>query len=389
MDAPSLAIAAKGFRPFFLVAALFAVAILPLWVLALLGALDPGHYLGATYWHAHEMVFGFAVAVIAGFLLTAVGNWTKRETLVGAPLLGLCGLWLAGRAAITFAEFLPWGFPAALDLAFLPLLIVVLARPLVASKNWQNLVMVAILIALFAANLSIHLDALGILPEWRRRGSLVAVDIVVLVVLVIAGRVFPLFTRNATGVESIRSFPVLDRLTVLAMAVLVALDAALPHPALSAIAAGVTGALAAARTVHWGARHAGKAPLLWILHVGYAWIPLGLLLRAASACSGAVPPSIATHALTVGAIGTLTVGIMARVALGHSGRALEASTSSVAAFVLVTLAAVVRVLDPLLAPAHYRASLFVSAALWSGAFASFLIAYARILVSPRVDGKPG
>ncbi len=382
-------LAAKGFRPFFLLAAGFAVLILPLWMLALLGVLDPGHYLDATYWHAHEMIFGFAVAVIAGFLLTAVGNWTKRETLVGAPLLGLCALWLVGRVAITGAQFLPRWLPAMADLAFLPVLIVVLARPLAAANNWRNFVMIGILAALFAANVMIHLDALGLLPGWRRRGSLLAVDLVILVILVIAGRVFPMFTRNATGVQSIRSIPVLDALTVLAMAVLVVLDAALPNLAFTAVAAGVTGALAAGRAVHWGAQHSREKPLLWILHVGYAWIPLGLLLRAASAFSAAIPASLATHALTVGAIGALTLGMMARVPLGHTGRVLDASRWTVAAFVLLTSAAFVRVFAPLLAPADYRATIFLSGTLWSVAFASYLVAYMPILLSARVDGKAG
>lgn len=385
----TLPLTAKGFRPFFLLAAGFAVLILPLWMLALLGVLDPGHYLDATYWHAHEMIFGFAVAVIAGFLLTAVGNWTKRETLVGAPLLGLCALWLVGRVAITGAQFLPRWLPAMADLAFLPVLIVVLARPLAAANNWRNFVMIGILAALFAANVMIHLDALGLLPGWRRRGSLLAVDLVILVILVIAGRVFPMFTRNATGVQSIRSIPVLDALTVLAMAVLVVLDAALPSLAFTAVVAGVTGALAAGRAVHWGAQHSREKPLLWILHVGYAWIPLGLLLRAASAFSAAIPASLATHALTVGAIGALTLGMMARVPLGHTGRVLDASRWTVAAFVLLTSAAFVRVFAPLLAPADYRATIFLSGTLWSVAFASYLVAYMPILLSPRVDGKAG
>ena len=386
---PRLAIASKGFRPFFLMAAAFAVLILPLWMLALLGVLDPGHYLEATYWHAHEMVFGFSVAVISGFLLTAVANWTKRETLRGAPLLGLSGLWLAGRAAITGAQFLPGWLPAATDLAFLPALIVILARPLAAAKSWRNFVIVGILAALAAANLTIHLDALGILPGWRRRGSLVAVDIVVLVILVIAGRVFPMFTRNATGVKTIRSVPALDALAVMAMAVLVVLDAAFPQVALTALVAGVAGIFAAVRTVRWGAHHARKDPLLWILHVGYAWIPLGLLLRGLSAISSAVPASLATHALTVGAIGALTLGMMARVTLGHTGRLLVASGWIVAGFALITLAAVVRVVAPILAPAYSRAAVFVSGTLWSGAFGSYLAAFAPILVSSRVDGKAG
>ena len=375
-------LAAKGFRPFFLLASAFAALVLPVWMLALLGVLDPGSYLDATYWHAHEMVFGFAVAVIAGFLLTAVGNWTKRETLVGAPLLALCGLWLVGRVAITGAQFFPRWLPAAADLAFLPVLIVVIARPMISSKSWRNLVLVVVLASLFLANLAIHLDALGVLPGWRRRGGLLAVDVVVLVILIIAGRVFPMFTRNATGVKSIRSVPALDAITVMAMAALVILDATLPSAALTAVVAGVTGIFAAVRTIHWGARHTRKVPLLWILHVGHAWIPIALLLRAVSAFSDAVPSSLATHALTVGAIGSLTLGMMARVALGHTGRMLAVSKPVALSFVLLTLAGVVRVLVPLVHADAYRASLFTSGTLWTAAFAIFFAAYLPILTAP-------
>jgi uncharacterized protein involved in response to NO len=335
------------------------------------------------------MVFGFSVAVVAGFLLTAVGNWTKRETLVGSPLLGLAALWVFGRVAVTGAEIFPRWLPAIADLAFLPALIVVLGRPLVAVNNKRNLVIVAILAALFIANLTIHLDALGMLPGWRRRGCLIAVDIVVLLIGIIAGRTFPMFTRNATGLSSIRSIPILDALTVGAMALLVILDAAAPDLAFTAIVSGIAGALGAARTTRWGARHSLGTPLLWVLHAGYLWVPVGLALRAISALAGGIPASIGTHALTVGAIGTLTLGMMSRVALGHTGRMLAASRLVVASFVLVTSAAIVRVSGPLVGVAYYRTTVFTAGALWTGAFAFFLFAYARVLVSPRVDGKPG
>jgi uncharacterized protein involved in response to NO len=386
---PRWAVAGKGFRPFFLLAAAFAAAIVPVWLLALLGHVDPGSYLGATYWHAHEMVFGFAVAVIAGFLLTAVGNWAQRETVVGLPLLGLAALWLAGRAAVTFAPALPRGLPAAVDLAFLPALIVVIARPIVASGNRRNLVLVAILTVLFLANAAIHLDALGVLPGWRRRGSLLGVDVVVLVILVIAGRVFPMFTRNATDAPSIRSHKWLDLGAIGAMALLVVLDAALPEAAPTAVVSAVVGALAAARAVHWGAARSARHPLLWVLHVGYAWIPVGLLLRAAAAFTSAVPPPAATHALTVGAIGTVTLGMMTRVTLGHTGRRLVAPRPVVAAFALIVLASLARVAAPLASPALYRAWVIGAGALWSVAFALYLFCLAPALVTRRPDGKPG
>jgi uncharacterized protein involved in response to NO len=384
-----LPLAAKGFRPFFLLAAVFAAAIVPLWLLVQAGVVGPGAYFDATSWHAHEMLFGYAVAVIAGFLLTAVGNWTERETLVGTPLLGLCGLWIAGRVAMTFPQLLPTGAPALVDVAFLPALGVVLARPLLAAGNRRNYSMIGVLALLAAGNLAMHLDALGVLSAWKRRAALGALDVVVVLLLVMAGRVFPMFTKNATRGAAIRSLPPLDVLAIAAMVLLTALDIGLPEHRAGGLVAAVAGLLAAARALHWGAWRTAKHPLLWILHVGYAWIPVGLLLRALATVDGRVPMTLATHALTVGAIGALTLGMMARVALGHTGRMLEAPRPAVAAFALVTLAALVRVAGPLAVPSRYLATVVVAGVLFGAAFALFAIAYVRILASPRVDGKSG
>jgi uncharacterized protein involved in response to NO len=264
-----------------------------------------------------------------------------------------------------------------------------IGRPIVAARMWRHAPMLLPLVLLWIVNFAIHLDALGALSGWQRRGSLVAVDLVVLVILVIAGRVFPMFTRNATRMPSIRSVPVLDALTIGSMAVLALLDTFLEEPKITACVAGVTGASAAARCVHWGARHSLRIPLLWILHVGYAWIPAGLALRAAAAFDGRIPAVLGTHALTIGAIGSLTLGMMSRVALGHTARPLVAKKAVTYAFATVTIAAVVRVFVPLLHVAWYQASVFTSGILWTVAFGLFLIVYAPILISQRADGRPG
>jgi uncharacterized protein involved in response to NO len=351
--------------------------------------IHPGGALDAFTWHAHEMVFGFAVAVIAGFLLTAVGNWTQRETAVGPRLLGLAALWLAGRAAFVVAPVLPAALVSAVDLAFLPALAVAVGRPIVQAKSRRNLVMLGALAALWLADLAIHLDALGVLPGWRRRGSLAAVDVVVAVILIMAGRVLPMFTRNATRRASVRSVPALDAVALASFAPVLLCDAAGVTSGVAPIAAGVAAVLTLARTVHWGARHSLREPLLWILHAGYLWIPIGLALRAAAAVTPTVPASAATHALTVGAIGSLTLGMMARVSLGHTGRALAVPRSIAAAFVLVTLAALLRVAVPIAAPALYPAALQVVGALWTLAFGAYVVVYAPMLLAPRPDGKAG
>lgn len=391
--APSnaLAVLAKGFRPFFLLAALYALVMVPLWLAILNGKLAPSSYLPPIAWHAHEMTFGFVSAVVAGFLLTAVGNWTQRETATGVPLAGLALLWFAGRLAMLFAGALPRGVPAAVDLAFLPVLAAVLARPLLAAKNHRNLVMLAILLALFAANLVVHLEALTLLPSGSARlASLLSVDVILLLILLIGGRVFPMFTRNASGVATIRNIPWLDRSCVAAMAALLAWDAVAPSESrVGPAVAGLVGLLAAARAVHWGARHSLRDPLLWVLHVGYGWLVVGLLLRATAGLLGAPTSSVGTHALTVGAIGTLTLGMMARVTLGHTGRMLVAPSSMTAAFVAITLAALARVFGPWLVPGQYLVGLVAAGIFWVLAFAVFLIAHFPMLCRPRVDGRPG
>jgi uncharacterized protein involved in response to NO len=382
-------IVAKGFRPFFLLAGLFATLVVPLWLLVIDGTVQVSTYLDPINWHAHEMVFGFAAAVIAGFLLTAVGNWTKRETAIGFPLLGLAALWIAGRILITASSpFPPW-LVAVVDLSFLPALAIVIARSLIATRNHKNLVMVAILAALFVANLMIHLDALGVLPGWRRRGDLMGVDVLVLVILVIAGRVLPMFTRNATGVESIASSPRLDRLVLGAMAIYVVLDLLIPSLAITPSWGLLVAVLAVARSWRWGARYSLRTPLLWVLHLGYLWIPIGLALRAVAAVTPLVSPQIATHALTIGAVGTLTLGMMARVALGHSGRMLVAARPIALAFALALLAGLVRVAGAAVGIEAYRSTLIAAGLVWTAAFSLYLVVYAPILVSARSDGKPG
>jgi uncharacterized protein involved in response to NO len=245
--------------------------------------------------------------------------------------------------------------------------------------------------ALFAANLVVHLDGLALLPAGSaRRANLVSVDLIVLLIMIIGGRVFPMFTRNSTGVETIRGIPWLDRTSVLAMAALLLADTVTPQAVrFSAVLAGIVGLLAAARAVHWGARHSLKDPLLWVLHAGYGWLVVGLLLRGAAGLFGTPFASVATHALTAGAIGTLTLGMMARVSLGHTGRMLVAPRAMASSFVAITLAALARVLVPWLAPGHYSAGLIAAGVFWVLAFVIFLAVHTPILSQPRVDGRPG
>lgn len=380
--------AAKGFRPFFLLAGSFAALLIVMWLVSLAGGVRIDGYLGPMYWHAHEMVFGFTAAVIAGFLLTAAGNWTGRETAVGGRLIALVALWLAGRVAFVANAVLPGPIIAVADLAFLPALALVVGRVLVAARNRRNYAVLAIVLVLWLANLAVHLDANGVLPGWLWRAMLGAIDVVILLILLFSARIFPMFTRNATQVAAIHNVRALDIATVAAMAGLVVVDVALPARIPAAVLAAAAAALALVRSLPWGARHTARHPLLWILHAGHAWIVVGLALRAAAGLTSAVPAASAIHALTVGGIGCTTLGMMARVSLGHSGRPLAVRAPVALAFGAVIAAAIVRVVGPL-SIATYSMALYVSGALWSLGFAIFTVVYARILVQPRADGRPG
>jgi uncharacterized protein involved in response to NO len=383
-------IAAKGFRPFFLLAGAFAALILPVWLLTLAGVLGSSSYTDAMTWHAHEMVFGFSVAVLAGFLLTAVGNWTGKETLVGTPLLAASTLWVAGRVAMATSGALPRGMPAVIDLAFIPVLGVAIGRPLVATRNFRNFVMIGALAVLWLADLAVHLDALGIIHGASHRALVLAVDVIVLLLIVMSGRIVPMFTKNGTGQASVHGRPALDKAAIASMILTLVLTAAITNDVRpGGAAAGLTAVLVILRSWTWGTRHTARVPLLWILHAGHAWIAVGLAMRAVAAFSSLVPFVVATHALTVGAIGGLTLGMMARVALGHTGRPLASTRSVTLAFVLVTLAAVVRVVGPLVDMTHYRATVFIAGISWTAAFLLFVIVYAPVLTSPRTDGRPG
>ena len=373
-----------GFRPFFLLAGSLATFIVPFWVLVFAGKVTLPNHLWPTAWHAHEMVFGFAVAVLAGFLLTAVRNWTNRPTPSGAPLAGLVALWLVGRVALFFDGVIPHGLAAALDLAFVPALAFAVARPIVASKNWRNLAFVPLLLLLFGANFLFHLGP----ATWSTRATKLAVDVLLLVIMVMGGRVIPSFTAGALGVE-VRKRPLLDWSSLVAMAAVTGLELVPGAERAAGVAAIVAGVLSAARMAGWHSAATRKKPILWVLHVGYAWIAVGLVLQGIAVFVPGWMTTAPTHALTVGAISILILGMTSRVSMGHTGRMLEVPRSMVVSYGLLSLAALVRAIGPLVLPSAYMAELVLSAALWAAAFGVFTVVYVPILTAARVDGKAG
>jgi uncharacterized protein involved in response to NO len=377
----------KGFRPFFLLGGIWAVCLVPWWALTYDQPISEEPGLSSISWHSHEMIFGFTAAIIAGFLLTAVENWTNRPTARGPFLAALVSLWAIGRLVGL------GGFTASIaglaDLSFLPAVTVAIAIPVLLARSRRNYLLLAILPALWICDLHLHLRSSGLLPQSFLRSDLVAVDLVVVVLVIITGRIVPLFTRNALADERIRSNAGLETAAIVSVLIVCAIEVVSPSGYLMAVVSGVAGCLVLARSVHWGSHLTLGRPILWVLHLGHGWIGVGLLLKAAAAAGFGIPPSAATHALTAGAIGTLTLGMMARVTLGHTGRPIHASPMMTIAFVAITIGAVLRVFGPWFRSDLTRSVLVASAVCWSIAFALYVLGNARILVTPRPDGKPG
>lgn len=376
-----------GFRPFYLLAAVFAALAIPLWLARYLGwatgwatewpQLD-------LNWHMHEMVFGMVLAVIIGFLFTAAKNWTELWTPRGTHLAALAGLWLAGRLAMLFASPL---LAALIDALFIPLAAWPLYRVLRQSGNTRNLFLIVLLGLLTVANLAFHAARLG----WLHIATVAPVQIAILIVVVIESvigtRVIPMFTRNgAPGVQPIVN-PRRDQITLgLLVAASLAWIAGLPA-LLSATLALLAGAALLYRLFAWRAHRTWRFPLLWILHLSTAWIPVGLVLLALAELD-IVSVSAAFHALTVGSMAGLILGMMTRTTLGHTGRMLIAGKIEIAIYVLIQLGAVSRVLAALNGRLML-VGLVLAGVCWSSAFILFALTYGRYLFNARIDGREG
>ncbi len=364
------ALLALGFRPFYLLAGAYAALSVPLWALQYFGVLPPVEPL----WHAHEMIFGYAFAVIGGFLLTAVRAWTGLPTPSGAPLAALAALWVAARAVAPFSLF----GSSSVDLLFAGGLAWAMGRPIAASRN-RNWYFIPIVLAIGAASVLFQAS-----PRIALQAGL---DMVLLIIAIMAGRVVPLFTNNAVPGAGARGIASLEYAALGAVVAILLLDLFQLEPA-AALVALLAAALHAVRLWLWAPLATRGRPILWILHLSYAWIVVHLAMRGVSEFL-VVPPVLATHALTVGAIGGITLGMMTRTARGHTARPLSAGIAEVWAYVLVHAAAFVRVLLPLAWPAGYLTTVAVSAVLWGLAFAVFTVSYIPVLSRPRLDGKPG
>ncbi|MBT9550106.1 MAG: NnrS family protein [Hydrogenophaga sp.] len=378
-----------GFRPFYLGAASFALLAVPLWVVLFLSRWNLTMALPPLLWHAHDMLFGFAIAVILGFLLTAVKAWTGLVTPRGAFLGALALLWLAARVAAVTG---PYALYAVLDLALLPLVAAVLTRLLLRAGNRRNLPLAGMLMLLALANGVFHLGVIGALDVSPLTPLHAALALIVMIECVIAGRVIPAFTMSATPGLKLQVRTPVERaalaLTALALLLWVLAPASSGWNMVGGLAFSLAAVAQVGRLLQWRPAMTRHRPILWILHVSYAWIPFGLALLAA-ARFGWIGVSAGVHALAIGATAGLIIGMMTRTARGHTGRALQVSRPEITAYLLVMLAAAVRVLLPLAVPPWLPLALVISAAAWSVAFAIYLFIYTPWLLQTRFDGKDG
>ena len=376
---------ALGFRPFYLLAALIAALDVPLWLAQYAGWTMPSGYLNGMAWHAHEMMFGFATAVLSGFLFTAARNWIGLPTSTGTALAALAALWLAGRVLLLSG---PGWLAAIVDVAFLPAVATALWLPLRRSRN-RNQFFVVLLLALAAANVLFHLSHTGLIALSELLPLRFALYLIVVIVAIMSGRVIPSFTQNAIRGARIRRWRVLDIAAIAALALALASVLAEMPGLVSGPVCLLAAALHAARLAMWDPWSTRKQPILWILHLSYAWIPVALLLLGVAALGAAVPTMLADHALGVGVVGGMILGMITRTARGHTGRSLQPGRIEVTAYALVVIAAATRVLVPLVLPSAYRSALLISGAFWSLAFLLYLLVYVPMLTKSRVDGQGG
>ena len=380
------ALLSYGFRPFFFFGAIYAGLAILAWLPMFNGELVLSTAFGPIDWHVHEMLYGFLPAVVTGFLLTAIPNWTGRLPIQGMPLLVLVAVWLAGRVAVTFSAEIGWLSAAIVDVSSLILVVAATAREIVAGKNWRNLRVVAMVTLLLVGNIAFHLEAH--FNGSAEYGARIGISATVLLLVVIGGRIIPSFTRNWLARENPGRLPVpfgkFDGAIILLSAAVLALWVVQPTGRITAAALAVAGVLHIVRLARWAGDRTWRDRLVLILHIGYAFVPLGFLLAGAAAIA-MVPADAGTHAWTVGAAGAMTLAVMTRASLGHTGNALNASAVTQAIYAAVVIASLARI-GSSLEPAWSELLLQISAFTWVVAYFGFAASFGPLLVSAQ-QGK--
>ena len=374
-----------GFRPFFFGAATWAVIAIALWLCELAGVIRIPSGFEAVAWHRHEMLFGFVGAAVAGFLLTAIPNWTGQLPIAGKPLLALFGLWAAARLAVLFSSLIGLWPAAILDVGVYISLALLAAREVRASNN-RNVPIVGLVFTFGLADAADYAEAAGLISGglgWRG-----AMALMIIMISVIGGRIIPSFTRNWMGKRGMTgSLPTqpqgLDLLVIAATALALLFWLAFPDERFTGLMIVLAAVAQALRLSRWGGLRAVRDPLVLVLHLGYAWVPIGLALLGLSIAGVDIPQSAGVHALTAGAMTTMILAVMSRASLGHTGRELKASPMTVASYVCVTIGSLLRVAASL-GVRPYPIMLDISGAFWGGALLLFVIVYSPILWRPGV-----
>ena len=375
---------ANSFRPFFLLAAIQAALSILVWLPMFYGELSVTSAFAPRDWHVHEMLYGFLPAVITGFLFTAIPNWTGRLPIQGTSLGALVAVWLAGRAAVALSAETGYAFALAVDSAFLALVVAAATREIIAGGNWRNLPVVGLVLVLLSGNVAFHLEA-----HFRGAADIsirIGISVVVLLISLIGGRIIPSFTRNWLVKFNPGRVPVpfgrFDGVVIGLSALVLITWIVIPLNTITGVVMALVGMLHLVRLARWAGDRTSRERLLLILHVGYAFVPLGFILNALAGF-GVLPPSAGIHAWMAGAAGIMTLAVMTRASLGHTGQALTESPATQVIYVAVILAALARVAAVVL-PAHSDALLHVAACGWIVAFLGFAIAFGPLLAgNPR------
>jgi len=388
----SFALFSYGFRPFFLLGGVYALVMIPWWIYRFAHGSVAFDGLPAMYWHGHEMIYGFVMAAISGFLLTAVPSWTGERGFAGKPLVVAVLLWLAGRLAMSVSAEIPFWVLAVAELALVPWLLVLLAPPILRTRN-RNLPLLAVLLVLWIIDV-VFLAGIARADVTLTTGSTrLAIDFVLILITVIGGRIVPAFTANALrrrgGEPNLVTRAPLEFAVIGLMVAVAVADVFVPNGALSGVLAALAALAHTWRLSGWRSFRTGGEPILWIMHVAYAWLPLGLALKAFALLGDAAWASRWQHALASGAIATMILAVMTRTALGHTGRPLVVPQAIAVAYLLITFTALLRTFGLAVFPAHYLSTLTVSAITWTACFGIFLFVYTPILWRPRIDEKPG
>ena len=379
-----------GFRPFYLAGAVWATIAIPLWMLQWTGVVHLHSHLNGVAWHMHEMLFGYAFAIVVGFLLTAVKTWTGQPTPSGQRLAWIFYAWLASR----ILYLTPWSMLGIVfESLFFALAAYGIAVPIVQSRNRQNFFFILLLVLAALINLAFHFIVIHGMSNASaldvRAIAVIALDVLAFIVTIVSGRVMPMFTRNGAPGSQPKNSMTLERAVLAGIFLTAVFTASTPVRFLAAPVALVTSALLFVRWIKCAPFATWRNPILWVLHAALIWLPIGYLLRALTLTNNSVPASLGIHAITVGVIGGMTLAMMTRTARGHTGRVLRASKIETMAYVLLSAGVVMRVLVPLLMPRFYLESALISALLWTAAFALYVWQFAPWLLSSRVDGKAG